>query len=296
MPGAKQSPAKSSDRTPKFQPEKSPTLAASPLNSAASLLRSIRDMGQTRIIVGVSGGKDSIATLDVCHKVFGRGNVHGFFLYLVEGLECEEQHLRQVEGKYGMTLEKLPHPDLAYYLRFSSLRDISPAIEDRIHRNLRWVDVEAIMRQRTGAEWFAYGHRITDSLQRRAMIMSARGVLPKRKICYPIWNWNPTTVISYLRAIRVKIPGMFGCSISNTSGVSPHSTDCLRWLAKNYPADLKKLLTVFPHAENLLLRDELRAKYAIERNDGLDEAEREEGDGTGENTVEEFSDDNTDTE
>ena len=37
-----------------------------------------------RVLVGVSGGKDSVVTLDLCARFFP--HVVGFFMYLVKGL------------------------------------------------------------------------------------------------------------------------------------------------------------------------------------------------------------------
>lgn len=54
-----------------------------------------------RILVAVSGGKDSLATLDVCIRHFGRENVTGFLMELVPGLECEWRSIRAVERRFG---------------------------------------------------------------------------------------------------------------------------------------------------------------------------------------------------
>jgi len=46
-----------------------------------------------RVLVAYSGGKDSIATLDLCVKTFGIENVECFFMYFIPGLRCVEDEL-----------------------------------------------------------------------------------------------------------------------------------------------------------------------------------------------------------
>lgn len=234
------------------------------IRDALTLLEGIRDDGHDSIIVGVSGGKDSLTTLDLCTQVFPV--VHGFFMHMVPGLECEERNLRIAERRYGVTLHRLPHPGLAAALRFGHLRDGSPSLSSGIDRNLSFVDVERIVRARTGSTWIAAGHRIIDSLHRRGMITKHRGRWEKFRRCYPIWDWKPKDVFAYMRAKKIPIPQMFGSSVTQTSGFDPGNPACLLFLKKHFPQDYAKVVEWFPHAESVLMRDEMRAKYEIEYN------------------------------
>ena len=237
------------------------------IQDAIKLLEGVRDAGNPQIIVGVSGGKDSLVTLDLCCRVFHPSHVHAFFLFLIEGLESEQRYLRFVESRYKIRIHHLRHPDMAHYLRTSWLsRQRTPEIEELIRRNFKWSDVEAIMRARTGVKWFAYGHRITDSLQRRAMIQGHKGVIQSRRVCYPIWDWKPREVFSYLRSNALPIPPMMGSRVDRTSGIAPHSVECLLYLKKNFPDDFEKIVSVFPRSLDLIERDVIRAKYEIQKN------------------------------
>ncbi|MCC7422554.1 MAG: phosphoadenosine phosphosulfate reductase family protein [Planctomycetaceae bacterium] len=234
------------------------------IREAIALLESLKaEQGVDTITVGVSGGKDSLVTLDLCAKVFGPANVRAFFLFYVQGLECEEKHLRGAENRYGITIHRLPNPGLAALLRTSALRRRTPSIEQAIDKQLRWTEIERIMRHRTRTDWFAYGHRITDSLQRRGMILASKGVKPKERRCYPIWDWKPADVFSYLRAKRIPLPPMYGSGRARTSGVYPGSPECLLFLRKHYPDDLERIFQVFPHSKDLLAREEVRAAHDI---------------------------------
>lgn len=231
------------------------------IRESLSLLHHIRDdFRQTGIIIGVSG-KDSLVVLDLCHQVFGSDNVVGFHLEILPHLECVESTLGMVERRYGIAIHRLAHPDASDYLRFSRFRKCSPTVEDKIQRNLRWADIEAVMRSRTGLEWIAQGHRITDSLQRRAMIQRHRGLMKKQRRIYPIWDWKPVDVFAYIRQKRIPVPPMFGSRIDKTSGVAPGSAECMLYLKNHHPRDYQRIVSVFPGVETLAYRDELRASY-----------------------------------
>ena len=229
------------------------------INSSKLLLENIRERTD-KIIVGVSGGKDSLVVADLCNKYF-KGEIHFFFLYFILGLECEEKYVRFIEKKYRKTVHRLLHPSISDYLRGSYMRNRTVATDSM--PRLRWNDVEAVIRSRTGADWLAYGHRISDSLHRRGMIMSDKGILEKPRRSYPIWDWSPREVFGYLRSNRIPIPGMFGAGVQNTSGISPSSPECILYLKEHYPADYDKMISVFPRMETIIDREEQRAVLGI---------------------------------
>ena len=72
------------------------------------------------VLVGFSGGKDSVATLDLCVRHFAR--VVPFFMYLVPGLSFQEAQIRWYERRYGLEVLRVPHPMLSTWLRFGVYR------------------------------------------------------------------------------------------------------------------------------------------------------------------------------
>ena len=60
------------------------------------------------VLVGVSGGKDSLVTLDLCHRAGLK--CAGFFMYIVKDLRYQEEHLEYIQDKYQIKMYRYPHP------------------------------------------------------------------------------------------------------------------------------------------------------------------------------------------
>ncbi|MEG0505551.1 MAG: phosphoadenosine phosphosulfate reductase family protein, partial [Raoultibacter sp.] len=73
------------------------------------------------VLVGFSGGKDSIVTLDLCMRNFK--TVIPFFLYIAPNLEFQEKTLRWYEEKYGQEIVRMPHFEVSNFMRYGSFRE-----------------------------------------------------------------------------------------------------------------------------------------------------------------------------
>ena len=205
----------------------------------------------SRVLVAFSGGKDSLATLDICAKAFSR--VDAFFMYVVKDLECEERLLAGASKYPNVKLHRIPHPELARLLRggfLSPYRGQSDGIRD-----VRMRDSEAYIRSVTGSHWVAYGWRACESVHRR-MALKTLGDIDKRGgRFFPLSKWLAGDVIGYLRSNKIPIPPRFGKDGTYTApsgfSMTPH---CLRWLKAEHPADFDKVCRVFPLADAMVRR------------------------------------------
>jgi len=150
------------------------------------------------VLVGFSGGKDSVVTLDLCMKYFK--NVVPYFMYLVKGLEFQEKTIRYYENKYDVEMLRVPHFMLSDFLRYGSFR--MPDLDVPI---IKTVDLYNYMRNETGIYWICAGERISDSIVRRAMIKNSGTIDSKRGRIYPVAQWNKSNIMSYLKINKLPL-------------------------------------------------------------------------------------------
>jgi len=190
----------------------------------------------SEVVVSFSGGKDSVVTLDLCARHFKR--VHAFFMYQVPGLSFQEATLRWYEQRYGIEILRVPHPELAEWLRFGTFRyhDFSvPAIS--------FNDLYHYVRMQTGQRWIAAGERIADSIWRRAMMKRSGCIDVKRGRFFPLMYFRKDDVLRYVERHNLKV--------SPESRFLGHSFRSLEpeemWLVRrHYPRDYEKIVSWFP--------------------------------------------------
>ena len=190
------------------------------------------------VIVGFSGGKDSIVTLDLCFKYFK--NVKPFFMYLVPDLEFQERQLRWYEERYNTEIIRIPHFEMSNAMKYGAFRDIDYSV-DLVRMN----DVYAYLRQLTGIHWIAAGERAKDSIVRNAMIKQSGSVDYKRGRFYPVAYWSKQEVLEYIKFKKLYLSPeqkQMGFSFRGLTGKE------LSIVQELYPEDYKKILNMFPFA------------------------------------------------
>lgn len=199
------------------------------------------------VIVSVSGGKDSVVTLDLCASKFRR--VDAFFMYLVKGLSFQEDWIRWAEQKYAIPhIYRVPHFMLADFMAAGSFRfpDISV---DRTSIN----QIYNYIRRVTGAHWIAAGETISDSIYRRAMIKQSGTIDYKRGRIYPVAGFNRQQIRDYIKFKNLRVSAE-----SEALGFSFRSFMAKELLVikEVYPNDWLKIKNCFPLIEAELKREE----------------------------------------
>lgn len=202
------------------------------------------------VLVGFSGGKDSIVTMDLCFKYFK--NVVPFFMYICPGLEFQENMLRWYERQYNTKIIRVPHMDTSEFFRYGTFR--TPDFNVSV---ISITDIYNYLRAETGIWWIAAGERISDSIIRRAMIKNSGSIDMKRGRFYPISEWKKSEVMEYIKFRKLKLGNdskELHFSFKSLEGRE------LAFVKQYYPEDYKKLLRLYPLAEAAVMRYELYGK------------------------------------
>lgn len=222
----------------------------SKLATASERAARASQMSGGSILVGLSGGKDSLVTLDICCRAFS--HVEAYFMYLCRGLHCVEDQVEQAAKRANVPLHFVPHWDLARIAKYAVLRPHVDAAEKLPELKLR--DVEHYLTKKTGISWFAYGERATDSMTRRLHHRKVDGIHNRGaeggKVA-PIWDWLDADVYGYMRARKIPTPVRFGNDTSRMGGFAL-TDSCLSWLRRTHPEDWLALLRSFPFAEAMI--------------------------------------------
>lgn len=251
-----------------------------PVADATRLLKKVKDAGFDKIIVALSGGKDSICTLALAIEVFGQANVQPYHMWWVKGLRCEMDIIDKLIRRFPQmpALIDLPTPRVRDLLATSFGRSITPSLMDRMESKSLYdhTTVEKVVRFRTGIRWIAGGHRIMDSLHRRGMLhachgywdRSEKGTLIQR--VYPIYRWHYRDVFAYLKHRKLPVPDMFGAQAHKVSGTSIMDPSFILHCKQHYPDDFAKIKKLYPFVEDTIHRDTIRARLGIANAADLD--------------------------
>lgn len=193
------------------------------------------------VLVAYSGGKDSLAVIDLCSRVFR--HLHAFVMVLVPGMRCVAVMIEYARERWGVDVAEYVHPEAVIGLR----NTIFCPPTDRLDEKLTTQDVYQAAALDCGARLVATGQRRADYMFRAANAKKAQAI---QTVC-PIIGWNKFDVKAYLKAQRIPIPeGQKGHS---TSGIDL-SVPRLLWLYDNFPDDFDRVARVFPYVGAVVAR------------------------------------------
>ena len=208
------------------------------------------------VLVGVSGGKDSLVTLDLVQSA-GFKRVEGFAMHFLPGLRVFDEPVDAAAKRHGILIHRVQHWMTMNMIAAGVFR---PHVRElRGQPKLGVKDVWAAMRSTTGIRLIATGERADETIWRRGQMSRCSGWEQKTDRIFPVYDWSERDVVAYLRARKIPVPA--GIGRSNMSGIDLRP-DTLAHLKKHYPDDYAKILKVFPYAGAQLARQEFLARRA----------------------------------
>ncbi len=223
------------------------------------VIHKAREAGITEVAVSFSGGRDSLAVLDLCKQHFQ--TIHAYWMYVVPGLEFQEKYLQYIERRYSISIIRIPHWILANMFRRGVLRHPTNASMSLRRTRIRHVD--AYIRKKLDSEslYIASGEKYADSLERNTQIVQCGGISTIRHRIYPIGFWTHYDVQSYVARQNIVMPpdyrlrpqvssrrrGQFG-SLLTFDEIIP--------IRDNFPDDYERICKYFPQLPAQMARYE----------------------------------------
>jgi sulfate adenylyltransferase subunit 2 len=217
-------------------------------NSIAEL----KELAKThrRVLVGFSGGKDSLCVLDLAARFFNE--VVPFCMHLVPGLQYDADRLRIAEERYGLKVLTFPHFIFWNYLREEQYVDPIPGFE-HLEEIRPWPYYRWVMHE-TKCTLMLDGMKKSDGTFRRRKFAS-EGEEERRMRHRPLKNWLKWEVLNYCKAQDLPIPKQDNSTAAGNSGVSLQVQEVL-WMHDNAPMDYERIRRAFPFIEAIVARRE----------------------------------------
>lgn len=201
------------------------------------------DGSDGRILIAYSGGKDSLAVLDLCSRAFRRCVC--FFMWTVPDLRCVEEGLAWARDRYGVEVLQYPHWLVPQWLQGGVFCDPRPAWDRLPEWRLR--DVYNAVIGDTGIPLIATGAKKRDSAWRKYNLHKTKG---QGEIVYPLLEWSKLDVLAYLKAHKIPLPPSSGRAATGIDLSEPS----VLWLHDTYPEDFEGLCRLYPYARAIVER------------------------------------------
>lgn len=205
-------------------------------------VRSVRERAARHraVLVAFSGGKDSLAVLDLCLRHFER--VECFHLELVSDLDVTRERVGEPLAKLGVPCRYYADPWAFHALKRGVFCD--PKLEYRLLQVPTDREAYEEAMRDAGIDLVATGKKKSDYRQ-RAFHMNAGRVFG----WHPLAEWRKADVLSYL-----KVRGITPPEAHADAGGIDLTVASLRWLRDRHPADFRRVLEWFPYAEAAIVR------------------------------------------
>lgn len=195
------------------------------------------------VLVAFSGGKDSLAILDMATRVFRR--VVCFHAYFIPGLRLVESQLDYARQRWNVPILEYPDPALIGCLQAELFCDATNAVLSLPP----WTDADltALALAEAKTRLVINGSKKSDGMGiGLSYVKESRRKKSATDIISisPLFNWNKWHVLSYLKSRGITPPP--------TDGRNSASVDCtpnfILFLHDHYPDDFARFSRVFRYA------------------------------------------------
>lgn len=222
--------------------------------NSEQLCRRIAEQSNGVGIVSFSTGKDSLASAIQMARYFDR--LEYVFLYMVPGLQFQEQMLARYEDLIGKRIVRMPNPSIYKQLEANMYQP--PHHLDVIYdMNLYQASYDEIFEAAKldlGLPldtWVGVGNRMADSIMRRTSIVRYGAANSKRLQFFPVFDWSTRQVIDSINDAGWKLPVDYRIWGRSFDGFDYRF---LKPLKDHFPEDYQRVREFFPLVDLELLR------------------------------------------
>ncbi len=210
------------------------------------------ELGQSKVLLSFSCGKDSVA---LWLKLRDHFEVIPFYLYRIPRISFVEDSLAYYEDFFGQEIVRLPHPDF-YSMIINQVRQPPQRVAWIDACNLYQItydDINWLLGQKYEIDepMCCTGIRAVDNVRRRVYITRSGPINMKRRYFYPLWDINMDGIIKMFVDTKVKLAidyHLFGRSFD---GMDYRFVNIVR---EKYPNDWEIIKEWFPFIEMEILR------------------------------------------
>lgn len=181
-------------------------------------------------LVAFSGGKDALATLDLCTRTFPR--VEAFYMYYAPDLEWVNARLNVARDRWGVTIHMVPHWSAVTAKSYGVYCDFTPGVDPH---QVSFTDTCDLLRADTGIRLIATGAKATDGVWRKRWMSTSAS----DEMIWPLQKWTKFDVLGYLKARNIPRPD--GDSKRDSGSGEGLASQFLCWFHDKYPEDFKRL-------------------------------------------------------
>lgn len=220
-----------------------------------------KEQGINKIILALSGGRDSVAMLDICSEHFDE--VKCFHMYFVKGLSFIDKYLDYLAKRYDVEIYQCPSWTLSRFFREGFFRHESKSASSV--PSLSQKDIYRHVRNRLGLEWIANGAKQSDSIERMAQIKRVDGINHQRKLFWPLAVWSHHEVQGHLTRQRIPSSPEYELGLTRDRSFGTLWNEDILVIKKHFPEDYKKIKRRFPLIEAQVIKYEREQREEKQR-------------------------------